>query len=235
MSLYAGSVRALVAAVLLEGGKRGCVDSHCRCRPQEAADAVTLRERQLRGASWCAGSPAEPSAGRALAARPRAAVHCNSPPSIWIGARLWRLWPLRSRLRWSSRLGALIVSLLLPGCRAVPVNRAAWWLKLLCVSLRRRHAKRRISSESSRGGACDGLHTACVRCDRARVDRASHTGPATGPTVPGTSSWCQCCARVRASWREASEDMSFIHRTRPWLILKPVSGDTSNYIKNASD
>ena len=102
---------------MLEGGERGCVDSRCRCRPQEAADAVTLRERQLRGASWCAGSPAEPSAGRALAARPRAAVHCNSPPSTWIGAHLWRLRPLRSRLRWSSRLGALIRCVLLPGTR----------------------------------------------------------------------------------------------------------------------
>ena len=56
---------------------------------------------------------------------------------------------------------------------------SSWWLR----------ARRRISTGSSQGGACDELHAKCVRCDRARVDRASHAGPVRVPEVPGYVFW----------------------------------------------
>ena len=91
-----------------------------------------------------------------------------------------------------------------------------------CISSFWLCARRRISAGSSQGGACDGLHAACVRCVRARGDRASHAGPVRVPTVPGMSSWLPCCARVRGSWRKASADLPFVHPNGPWLILSSV-------------
>ena len=103
-----------------------------------------------------------------------------------------------------------------------------------CISSFWLCARRRISAGSSQGGACDGLHAACVRCVRARGDRASHAGPVRVPTVPGMSSWLPCCARVRGSWRKASADLPFVHPNGPWLILSSVLVRHFKNIKNAS-